>query len=228
MTKAHQEPEKQESFAIFACSRGRTPNTLRRGGLSLRLVFAVVAVVLLAFAFSRVERVFHRLFDGNHAEQATLSLLRSEELSFLVTDRLVSQIAVQTSDSSPLLGQREGVLIATVRMYYGLDLRKLDAASITRAGKDKLVVRLPDPEMLDFSVDPASFTYITKRSGLHVIRDYVMDKDIEAELRKKLQPHAARFFADQRMLPARTKIVQRLQNYLAPLERELGVQIELR
>ena len=200
----------------------------RRGGLPLRLIFGVVAVVLLALAFGLAGKAVHRLFAGKQAEQATLSLLRSEELSFLVTDRLVSQIAVQMTDSSPLLGQREGLLIATVRMYYGLDLRKLDAASIVSAGKDKLVVRLPDPEMLDFSVDPASFQYITKRSGLNVIRDYVMDKDIEAELRVKLQPHAARFFADQRMLPARAKIVQRLQNYLAPLERELGVQIEFR
>ena len=199
----------------------------RHGGLLLRLIFVVMAVVLLAFAFSQMEHTIRRFFGGNHAEQATLTLLRSEELSFLVTDRLVSQIAVQISDSTPLLGQREGVLIATVRMYYGLDLRKLDAASITRAGRDKLVVRLPDPEMLDFSVDPSSFQYITKRSGLNVIHDYVMNKDIEAELRIKLQPHAARFFAEQRMLPARAKIVQRLQHYFAPLEHELGVRIEL-
>lgn len=203
-------------------------NPSRRGGLPLRLLLAVVVIVLLAFAFSQVGQTVRRAFAGRHAEQATLTLLRSEELSFLVTDRLVSQIAVQTSDSSPLLGQREGVLIATVRMYYGLDLRKIAAADITREGKDRLVVRLPDPQMLDFSVDPSSFTYITKRSGLNVIRDYVMDKDIEAELRTKLQPHAARFFADQRLLPTRTKIVGRLQNYLAPLAKEMGIRIELK
>ena len=200
----------------------------RRGGLLLRLLFAIVFVLLLAFAWSQGKQAVRRFFAGNSAEQATLSLLRSEELSFLVTDRLVSQIAVQISDSSPLLGQREGLLIATVRMYYGLDLRKLHAASITREAHDKLVVRLPDPEMLDFSVDPASFQYITKRSGLNVIHDYVMNQDIEAELRMKLQPYAARFFADQRMLPTRAKIVQRLQHYCAPLAHELGVQIELR
>jgi len=200
----------------------------RAGRLLLRLILAVSVVVLLALAFSQIGGAVRRLFAGNHAEQATLTLLRSEELTFLVTDRLVSQIAVQITDSSPLLGQREGVLIATVRMYYGLDLRKLSAADITRAGRNKLVVRLPDPEMLDFSVDPASFQYISKRSGLNVIGDYVMNKDIEAELRLKLQPHAARFFADQRLLPTRTKIVQRLQNYLAPLARELNTQVELR
>lgn len=202
---------------------------IRRGGLfpSLRLILVATAILLVAFALHLTGHAVSRLFTGDHAEQATLTLLRSEELSFLVTDRLVSQISVISSDNSPLLGQREGVLIATVRMYYGLDLRKIDAHCITRHGRDKLVVRLPDPEMLDFSVDPASFQYITKRSGLNVIRDYVMDKDIETELRTKLQPHAARFFADQRMLPTRAKILQRLQNYLAPLERELGVRIQL-
>jgi hypothetical protein len=204
------------------------PWSSRRGGAAARLLLATVAVLLLSLAGSWIGLRIHRALAGRHAEQATLTLLRSEELAFLVTDRLVSQIAVKTSDSSPILGQREGVLIATVRMYYGLDLRKLDAASITRAGKDRVVVRLPDPEMLDFAVDPSSFTYITKRSGLNVIRDYVMDKDIEAELRVKLRPHAVRFFADQRLLPTRARIVQRLQGYLAPLERETGMQIELR
>lgn len=218
MTNAHQD---RTGDTGPACGR-------RAGGLPLRLILAAAAIVLLAFAFSQIGGAVRRLFAGNRAEQATLTLLRSEELSFLVTDRLVSQIAVQITDNSPLLGQREGVLIATVRMYYGLDLRKLSAADITRAGHNKLVVRLPDPEMLDFSVDPASFQYITKRSGLNVIGDYVMDRNIEAELRVKLQPHAARFFADQRMLPARTKIVQRLQNYLVPLARELDVQLDLR
>ena len=167
------------------------------------------------------------LLAGRHAEQATLSLLRSEQLAFLVTDRLVSQITVVSTDNSPLLGQREGVLIATVRMYYGVDLRKLDERRIARTGRGRVVVRLPDPEVLDFAVDPSSFHYITKRSGLNVIRDYVMDRDIEAELRVKLQPHAMRFFVDQRMLPTRAAIRQRLQAYLAPLQQELGVQIEL-
>ena len=59
-------------------------------------------------------------------------------------------------------------------------------------------------------------------------RQHRANKDIEAELRMNLQPHAARFFADQRMLPTRTKIVQRLQNYFARLEHELNVRIELR
>lgn len=200
----------------------------RRGGAPLRLILAATAVLVLAFACSQVAPVVRRLLSGAHAEHATLSLLRSEELSFLVTDRLVSQIAVQITDRSPLLGQREGVLLATVRMYYGLNLRALDAAAISRRDRKTLVVRLPDPEMLDFSVDPASFQYITKRSGLNVIRDYVTDRNIERELRNSLQPCAARFFADQRMLPTRAKIVQRLQNYVAPLERELGMRIELR
>ena len=208
-------------------STSTTTHAACRGGLPLRLILAAATMIVLAFAFSQVAPAVRRLLSGSHAEQATLSLLRSEELSFLVTDRLVSQISVRISDHSPLLGQRDGVLIATVRMYYGLDLRKLDAAAITRKDRNTLIVRLPDPEMLDFSVDPSSFQYITKRSGLNAICDYVMDKNIEAELRIKLQPYAARFFADQRMLPTRAKIVQRLQNYLAPLEREFGSRIEL-
>jgi len=54
-----------------------------------------------------------------------------------------------------------------------------------------------------------------------------MDKDIEAELRVKLQALIGALFADQRMLPTRRKICSASELNIAPVERELGIRIEL-
>ena len=203
------------------------PADPRRAGVPVvRLTLAAVLGALLVLALWPAVRAARAFLARERVERATLTILRSEELTFLATDRLVSQISVEITENSPLLGIREGVLIATVRLYYGIDLRRLGPASVSRAGRDRLVVRLPDPEPLDFAVDPASFKYITKRSGLNVIRDFALNKDLEAELRTRLQPHAMRFFTEQGLLPTRASVARRLREYAAPLGREWGVVID--
>ena len=75
----------------------------------------------------------------------TLTVLKSEPLLFLVTDRLVTQIVVSSREYNLLLGQREGYLIATVRLYYGVDLAGLTPANLRRAG-GRMVVTIPVQE----------------------------------------------------------------------------------
>ena len=182
-------------------NKTRPPARRWAGVPVIRLTLAAVLGALLVLALWPVVRAARAFLVRERVERATLTVLRSEELTFLATDRLVSQISVEITENSPLLGIREGVLIATVRLYYGVDLRRLGPASVGRAGRDRLVVRLPDPEPLDFAVDPSSFKYITKRSGLNVIRDFALNKDLEAELRTRLQPFAMQFFREQGLLP---------------------------
>jgi hypothetical protein len=91
-----------------------------------------------------------------------------------------------------------------------------------------MIVRLPEPRELDFALDPASFRYITKRSGWNVVVDYVRNRDLEAELRRDIHRHALAFFAQKQLLPTRAKIVHQLNELATPLSRELGVPIEFR
>lgn len=195
--------------------------------VSLKLVLVVALAILISPVVAPAYRFMTTVFAWNHIEKATLSVLKSESLAFLVTDRIVSQIAVEITDSSPLLGKREGILIGTVTLYYGVDLQKLDPSCLSRSG-NTLVVTLPEPQELDFSVDPASFKYITKRSGLNVIVDFIMNKDMEQELRQGIHPHALAFMTDKKLIPKRDKIVKQLNDLAVPFFREMGTAIEFR
>ena len=210
----------------------KTPGCAKRGCRTPRLIsIRLLAVVMLAVILSPVVRPTYQFLKTvlawEKVERATLSVLKSEDLVFLVTDKVVSQMAVEITDGSPLLGKREGILIGTVTMYYGVDLQKLDESCLFREGV-KVVVVLPDPQELDFAVDPASFKYITKRSGLNVIADFLLDKDMEAELRRGLHDHATMFMKEHRLVPTRQKIVKQLNELAVPVFQNAGVLVEFR
>ena len=197
------------------------------GIVSVKRVLGLVLVVLLSAFAVPAYRYLRTVFAWEHVERTTLSVLKSENLSFLVTDRVVSQIVVEISENSPLLGKREGVLIGTVTLYYGVDLQQMDAACLSREG-GTIFVKLPEPSELDFTVDPASFKYITKRSGLNVIADYLQNKDMEAELRTSIHAQAVKFMTDEKLLPSRDKIVRRLNDLASPIFLSSGLNIEFR
>jgi hypothetical protein len=192
--------------------------------ISMRLVLVIALATLLSFIVIPASRFLKTLFAWERLETATLTVLKSENLAFLVTDRIVTQIAVEITDNSPLLGKREGILISTVTLYYGVDLQALDKTCISRNG-NTLVVTVPDPRELDFSVDPASIRYITKRSGLNVIVDTILNKDMEKELRVGLHDQALAFMADRNLIPTRAKIVSQLNELALPFSQMIGVTL---
>lgn len=187
----------------------------------LLIIIGIILFPVLQAAYKTVRNVF----AYERIEKSVLTLLKSESLSFLVTNKLTTQIVVEITDNSPILGKREGILIGTVSMYYGVDLREVDTSSVKRHN-NVLTIKLPNPKELDFSVDPDSFKYLTKRSGLNVITDYVMDKNIEFELRASMKKSAKKFFTDHNMFPSRESIINQLNNYFGPFAAQFGMEIK--
>ena len=151
--------------------------------------------------------------------------LSPEVFRLLVTDRKTSQIEVEINDSSPLLGRREGHLIGSVTLYYGIDVQALDSSCLSHVG-NRLIVRLPEPRELDFAMDPGSFRYVTKRSGWNVVRDFVLNQNLETELRQQVHRQALTFFKEKQLIPTRAKIVNQLNNLAAAFSKEIGVPVE--
>ncbi len=194
------------------------------------LRFMILTIMLLAVVavaspmISRMVRTGRALMSWEKAREATLTLLRSENLLFLVTDKLTTQIVVHASENNPLMGKREGFLVATVTLYYGMDLSSLTEESIVKDGT-RLLVAMPDPVKLDFSIDPASLRTWTVRSGLNVIADFVMSKNIEQELRGHIESSAIKFYTEHGLLPSRESIISKL-NALTPGFREhVGLEV---
>ena len=174
-----------------------------------------------------VFRATSNLFKWTRFEKKTLELLSREELAFLVTDRLVSQIIVESNESSLLLGKREGYLIAKARLYYGINLAELDKNALTRED-GVLVITLPEPKELDFAVDIESMKCVSKRSSLMIARDFLLNKDLEAELKGQFKQAAYDHFEGEKLIPTRSSIVKRLNDFAADFSRSVGTTIEFR
>jgi len=188
--------------------------------LCLALLSAVIALAVLklrpqAIAKPRISR------------RAALEVLRSEHLAFLVTHRVTTNVLVEKRVNHPLLGKREGVLIATVRILYGVGLTSLPPDAVQRHA-DALVVTLPKPRELDFGVDMSSIRFISKRSGLMVLRDLLTGADPQEHLRAEFHRAARRFMRREGLLPARRQLVRRLNGFAPALSRSLGARVVFR
>ena len=155
-------------------------------------------------------------------KKSTLSILRVQALAFLVTRRTSTQIVVEHQESN-WLGQWRGVLWATVNIHYGIDLLKIQTKDIRRDG-DVTFVKLPEPEVLDFSVDPGSVGVMSKATAVPKIDDIVHNTHrrlLEGSLRQ-----AASDFAQQReLLPTRDELIKQLNEVVSLLTSEGGVQL---
>ena len=156
-------------------------------------------------------------------EKATLSVLQSEQMAFLVTRRSKTQIVIEHEESQ-WLGEWHGVLWATVSWRYGVDMKKVTAADIRREG-GIAVVRLGEPELLDFTVDPGSVRFMSKATAVPKLQDFFRGGSQRQQLEAALREHAIKFAQDQRLLPTRQEIVQQLNDASALLERAAGAKL---
>jgi hypothetical protein len=162
--------------------------------------------------------------DWAGAQARALTVLRSDALAFLVTDRLVTQVVTSSDENSALLGRREGYLVATVRLYYGVDLEHLSPANLRRE-VEGIVVTVPEPRELDFAVDMPSLRFMSKRNVTMAIADWLRGRDLENELRSKLRADALAFMKSQDLIPARGSIVTRLNAWAPVLSEAVGVNV---
>ena len=195
--------------------------------MKARRIFFVGSMMLVLLGISMVALVWRNPFSWNRVVRQTMTVLQSEALNFLVTDKITTQILVETNENSPLLGRREGVLVATITLYYGMNLNALSEEAIVYEN-NRMVIMLPQLEELDFAVDLDSLRAITRRSGLNVIADYVLNKDLEAELRSRVKSVAYDFLTQKEMIPTRTAILNRMQGTATLLSAKTGIPVEFR
>ena len=155
---------------------------------------------------------------------AALQALQRDELAFLVTDRVVTTLVVDSREHGAFLGASEAYLIATVTLYYGADLKQLTEADARREG-DRLVVAVPEPVELEFAVDLGSLRTLTKRTGLMVLRDWIQGIDTERALYAILHDNAARTLERHGLAPTRASLVQRLNAYAPALSERVGMAV---
>jgi len=156
-------------------------------------------------------------------EKATLAILRSEAMSFLVTRRTTTQIIVEHEESN-WLGSWHGVLWATVSWRWGVDLGKLTEKNLRREG-DTLVCRLGEPELLDFGVEPNSIHHMSKSTAVPKVINIFSDGWQRVVLESRVQDYAMKFADDNKLRPSRNEIVRQLNDAAATLKTATGFEL---
>jgi hypothetical protein len=140
-------------------------------------------------------------------EKVTLSVLRTEALAFFVARRSVTEVVLDYQESS-WLSQWRCVLWGVVRFNWGADLKKLREQDIRQEG-NVVYVRLPEVELLEFSVEPGSIGYIDKSTAIAKLDD-VLNGTHRQELERRLFARALDFANSHGLTPTREEIVRQL------------------
>ncbi|MEE9211447.1 MAG: DUF4230 domain-containing protein [Phycisphaeraceae bacterium] len=203
------------------------PNPPRIKTLLLTLALGLVAGgMFTAYTFRPWGPSLAKAVQSRKHTRFTLQMLDREELLFLVTDRVVTQVVVEHNEHSLLLGPKQGHLIATVSLLYGIDLKHLTDADIEQDGQT-VWVTVPQPELIEFAADP-QMQFISKRTGLVFLADWLTGKDLEDELRGKIKDQAVRFVNDHHLGPDPGVILARLNRFGPTLAAGTGLHLRFR
>jgi len=141
--------------------------------------------------------------------RTVLDILRSESVQLLVTDRLVEQVYLELNDNTVLLGRREGLLTAIVRVYCGIDVGHITPADIDLRSIP-ITVRLPEPKLIEIAVDMKSIRLTSKITALNLIADYIQNRSMREQLTRQVQDRAVVQLHERGGLPSRSELVARL------------------
>jgi hypothetical protein len=174
------------------------------GGL-LMVGLLAIAVFVGGYLYQTYAHVW---FQRTESQSAVV--IRVQELEFLVTQKIIAQYTDNISEYSVLAGEREGILIGIINIYYGIDLKKVTEESIKHEA-GKTVVELPEPEILDISVAPGSIKFFSRRSGLVALIDMLSNRNDEALLRDRFTKTAREFYSQKGFLPTKEDVLNNLR-----------------
>lgn len=180
--------------------------------VSIALIIAVLVIIILILSMIKPEI---------KEVTSTLEVLHSDQLSFLVTDRVVTQVVVTIDNTHWLTGVDKALLYTVVTIYYGVDLEKITQENISE-NNDTVWVTIPEPELLDISVDLEGIQIFESRSGLIRLIDVVKGENKVLSLLADFQL-AARVLAEQQdLFPSREKMLIKLNSFAPLFSEKIG------
>lgn len=156
--------------------------------------------------------------------RAAVELLQREQLSYLVTERVVTQVVTEAANGNALLGYGNGLLVGKVELLFGLDLGELDLSQAVVEG-DRIHITVPEPRLLRYVPDLDSLRYIEKKSALLVIIDRARGENLYQECLDRLEAAAAEFAHANDLTPTRDDLIARLNQYAPVLAARVGAKV---
>jgi hypothetical protein len=164
------------------------------------------------------------LLENQVDQRSAIEFFRREPLSFLVTERIVTQVVVERHEGTVLFGSKDGFLFGTVELLYGVDLASLDPTAV-RQSEDGIRVRVPAPTLLRAVPDLESVRFLQKRSPMVVFADKMMGEDLYRRCLLELDDAAVAFVKDHELAPTRQLLVERLNDYSPAIASQIGTRV---
>ena len=190
----------------------RSSRVWRHAAISLLITVLILLCIMLATSGKRESKI-----------KSVVTILQSEAMSFLVSRKITSTVAMEKVEKSTVWGNRNGLLLAEVTVFYGFDLKRLNEKNVKIKG-EKTIVDLGEPAILTLSVDTGSMRFFTKMSGLQYFKDRLEGNSLEKEMIKEFSIAAKRYFHDRKLLPSREIMLKELQMQL----KLMNLSIELK
>ncbi len=108
--------------------------------------------------------------------------------------------------------------------HRGVDLQKLKPGAI-RVDDQRVVVHLPEPEVLDVVSDLTTWRYASKASGLQHLRDSVRGRSVRDELMAMIQEALPRY-RNATLYTDRASIADRLNREATNLFGPTGLSVK--
>lgn len=182
------------------------------------LIAALVAGALL-----------HRQFDKPRdidTREIVLGVLRTVPKSFLVVLTQETMAVSHQDDGDWLLGPHRGQASILVRIHWGVDLGKIGHEDIELAGS-RVVVKLPEPEILDQVPDLNTWSFVGKRTPLQFFRDGALGRSLEIELLMGIKGSLPQYGPND-YNTQRAAIVGRLNHLAGELFKAKNLNVEFR
>jgi len=183
---------------------------------------AIVTLILIILILIIIALVWFITKPKTTKISSTLEVLHSEQLTFLVTEKIVTQVVVNIDKSHWLTGVDKALVYTTVTMYYGVDLEKITESNLNQVD-DTVYITLPEPELLDISVDLSNMQLFETRSGLVRIGDFVTGNNNSLELIGNFETSARNFAKENGLIPSREKIIIQLNNFSSIFNTQTGL-----
>jgi hypothetical protein len=206
----------------------------------LKIVTAIVVSILSVLGCFYVASAFTASRTGHDRQpDRVITILKSENLDFLVRRRQVTQVVLIHTDESwldwlPTIGtyrelkKEDGVLTANVRVYYGFDMKKLTNDSIDNTD-DNIAVKLPDPEVLDFSVDLDSLKFVRLKTGVATfIQNAFRDETLKDKLLKEVKKAVEEFVSTPGAMPSKSEMLNEMGGFERILSDAYGVKVSFK
>ena len=152
----------------------------------------------------------------NSEKAAAFEIIETEWLRFFTTNKIVTQVAIQESDTDILLGDEYSVAFGVAEIVYGIDFEKMTPADIIQT-ENQLLLTLPQPEVFSVSIRQDSITVMTKSTILRKLGTYLEGENVNRQLRVALEEESISFAAQNGLFPSEEEVYGHIADFFQRL-----------